>query len=115
MVAGATESRNDCLYKRLMIRAFAVYAAPYVSIALFLLDHWALGGRTEMVFFVLFMVSLLPCSLLGLRYTTRAEDQKQFHSILREIAWGAGIFLGVIGCLAGAGTFFGLLGILASF
>jgi uncharacterized membrane protein YqjE len=114
MVASEAESKNDLLYKKLMIRAFAVYAAPYGFMALFLLDQWVLGSHTEMFFVVLYMVSMLPCAILGLSYTTRAEDQKQFHSLPREIAWGAGIFLGVIGCLVGAGTFLGFLGLMAA-
>jgi hypothetical protein len=114
MIAGEAESKNDPLYEKLISRAFAVYAAPYVSMPLFLLDQWVLGGRTEMFFFFIYMVSMLPCAILGLSYTTRAEDQKQFQSLPREIAWGAGIFLGVIGCLVGAGTFTGFLGLMAA-
>jgi hypothetical protein len=57
-----------------------------------------------MVFWALFLLLELPCSVIGLRFTTRSEKLKQVNNVKREIAWGAGIFIGVSGSLAGVFT-----------
>ncbi len=100
-MADTIEEKDDRLYKQLITTAFSVYGIPYLCLAIFLVDLTLLGHKTDMVFLAMFLVSLLPCSAIGLRFTTRAEDQKQTNNVKREIAWGAGILIGVLGCLIG--------------
>lgn len=102
-MADVADAKDDKAYKQLIAKAFMVYALPYLCLIVFLLDM-LLDHTTGMVFWALFLLLELPCSVIGLRFTIRSENLKQFNNVKREIAWEAGIFIGVSGSLAGVFT-----------
>lgn len=76
------------------------YFLPFFSLLLFLIDQLTLN-QTEMLFFVGFLVGLIPCGLLGLTLSiigliNSAKGKNRLNKIIGAI----GTFAGII-CLAG--------------
>lgn len=76
-MAEVADAQDDRAYKQSIAKAFLVYALPYLCFIVFLLDMLLLGHKTGMVFWALFLLLELPCSVIGLRFTTRSEKLKQ--------------------------------------
>jgi hypothetical protein len=45
--------------------AFAVYALPFISLGIFIIDGMTIN-KTEAIFLALFLISPLPCGLIGI-------------------------------------------------
>ncbi|WP_336513821.1 hypothetical protein [Pollutibacter soli] len=94
------------LFKRLnifLIYYFVLgfYLFPFVSLFIFILDQLTVK-RSEMWFWVIFLVSLAPCGLTGL-VLSAIGLYKSFRrkSNINKIIGFAGVFLGIAGITGG--------------
>lgn len=94
------------LFKRLNIFGIyyfvlLFYLFPFVSLLIFILDQLTFN-KTEMWFWVIFLVSLAPCGLTGI-VLSAVGLYKSFKrkSNINKIIGFAGLFLGIGGIAAG--------------
>lgn len=55
---------NIRIYKIYWIAIF-VYILPFISLGIFIIDQMTIH-KTEMIFWLIFLVGMLPCSLVGM-------------------------------------------------
>jgi hypothetical protein len=82
------------IYKIYWIAIF-VYALPFISLGIFIIDQMT-TQKTEMIFWVLFLVGMLPSSLIGLvlSYLGLRQSNKNANKMNK--------FIGIIGIIGGA-------------
>jgi hypothetical protein len=86
----------------LKIYYFAIffYALPFISVAIFILDQLTMN-KTDMWFWVIFLVGLIPCGVIGLILSA--------IGLFRSIKNGGKLnrFIGFVGTAAGVLCFIG--------
>ena len=77
------------------------YCFPFISLAVFLLDQ-ATTQKTEMLFWVIFLVSPIPCGLIGLVLCIFALVKAfRKQSKINKIVGFIGVFLGLCSVIGG--------------
>lgn len=88
------------IYKRNYF-AFAIYSLPFVCLLLFLVDQLTFH-KTDMIFWVAFLMSLAPCAILGLLiFIWILISAFKNNSLINKIVGFIGLFLGICGVVAG--------------
>jgi hypothetical protein len=88
------------IYKWFYIAAMC-YALPFIFLAIFIVDQFTFH-KTDMWFWLAFLISLIPCGLAGLVLsiigTVKAAKN---NNVLNVVIGGAFIFAAVSACVGG--------------
>lgn len=96
---------KDEIYKIYFFATF-VYVLPLISLGIFILDQLTVN-KTEMIFWLLFLVGMLPCGLLGIVLSTIGFRKSIKNKNLFNKSIG---IIGIVGGLIFLGG--GLLGLM---
>ena len=77
------------------------YFLPFLSLFIFIIDQLTIN-KTEMMFWVIFLVSLAPCGIIGILLSVWGLVKSfKKRSKVNKIIGFAGLFLGLAGIVAG--------------
>jgi hypothetical protein len=77
------------------------YAFPFISLALFFIDQITFN-KTEMLFWLIFLISLAPCGLIGMLLSIRGLVKAyQRNSRINKLIGFVGLALGLGGTISG--------------
>ena len=81
--------------------AVIIYVLPLLSLGLFIVDQLTVN-KTEMLFWVLFLVGLFPCGVLGLVFSIIGfRKSKRLKSKRNKVIGSIGIWGGAVSLIAG--------------
>jgi hypothetical protein len=81
--------------------ALLFYAIPFLSLLIFIIDQFTVN-KTDMWFWVIFLISLIPCSLIGFIISIIGiRRSTKNHSALNKVLGMIGMLLGLGGIIAG--------------
>lgn len=81
--------------------ALFIYAFPFISLFLFFIDQVTFN-KTEMIFWLIFLLALAPCGLIGILLCSWALVKSfKRKSRINKIIGTVGLLLGIGGIIAG--------------
>lgn len=91
-------------YQRLMSKVYGMIFLPYFLFALLMIDAMYLGRQTPAICIYMPFLSLLPCSIYGIKFTNRADLYMPTNntSTAKEICRAVAMLFAGLGCIVGA-------------